>query len=454
MAITYTMVQLLDRLGLEYTRSNNLDCPFCGKKKKLHFSNESNFWKCPVCSASGGVLHFYARYQLGMETLPPSKEEKGALAEKLREFMGDSNSDMQRVKGQERKAPPAPAIVPVADDNRLHTIYSAMAALPIFQLQPAHKKELMRRGLSATQVERNGYRSYPAKSEIPPYITDIYNAVDPKLKEDHTTRKANQIKLGLYVAKTLEADGHKLDGIPGFYKFGPHWCLTYCPGILIPTRNILGQIVIWQVRRNIDPKYMTLSCGSLPGAVTASVSRCHFPLGNHPLSDVVKTVFTEGPLKADVACALHHDPATFVAIPGINTTKDLLAHSEMFRKAGITQLHNALDMDKLTNPNVRKGSNALCDALRKRGLQVIPMYWGDDYAEYKLFAYRLIAKARGVFIPAINPSFPIFEKLNIVADALNRADIDPGRMDGGLSYWDPSSKGIDDYLFSLNPKSK
>lgn len=117
------------------------------------------------------------------------------------------------------------------------------------------------------------------------------NSVPDEIRNQVSEKKAAHIQLGLYVANCLEREGHSLQGIPGFFKFGSHWCLTYSPGILIPTRNIQGQIVIWQVRRKYEPKYLTLSCGSLPGAVTDTVSRCHFPLGNSPLSDIIHDFF-------------------------------------------------------------------------------------------------------------------------------------------------------------------
>lgn len=448
MAETYTMSQLLDRIGLEYTGRNNLDCPFCGKKKKLHFDANSNLWKCPVCKASGGVLHFYARYQLGMEQLPYSKSDRGELAKQLREFMGDTNIASPGYKPA-HKAPAKPTVVPVADDITLHTVYAAMAALPVFQLLPEHKKELNRRGLTNEQIVRNGYRTFPVRTSIPKEIVEMYNSVPCDIRKGVSEKKAAHIQLGLYVANCLEREGHDLQGIPGFYKFGPYWCLTYSPGILIPTRNINGQIVIWQVRRKFEPKYLTLSCGSLPGAVTDTVSRCHFPLGNSPLSDIYRVIFTEGPLKADVTCALSHVPAFYVAIPGINTTKDLFSQTDMFKKGGVTQLYNGLDMDKLTNPHVRSGSKEIAETFRKSGLEVIPMYWGEEYATQKLAVYRVVAKAHHLSLSHIPTDIPVFDQLNLTAKVLNDAGFDPGKTESVQCYWEPETKGIDDYYFSL-----
>ena len=130
-------------------------------------------------------------------------------------------------------------------------------------------------------------------------------------------------------------------------------------------------------------------------------------------------------------------------------TKDLLENCKFFKKAGVTEIHNALDMDRLTNPNVRRGSAELDKALLEKGLKVIPMYWAEKYATEQLMIYQVIARVRGVTVPSYNYRLPVFEKLNIVADALNRAGIDPGKA---AQYWDPDTKGIDDYLFSLRPQ--
>lgn len=451
MAVAVTLKELRDKLGIETNARNYTDCPFCGGKKKLHFSDEKEMWNCFNCKSSGRALTFYARYQLGMDSLPSDKEERSKLSKQLQEFMG--YTDDSAVNRPAPKRPTGPKR-PVAKDSQLHAVYTAMASLAIFTLSSEHKKELKKRGLTTRQIERNGYRTFPAKTQIPAHIVDLYNSVDPALKDGFSRKKAEQIQLGLYVAKQLEERGHKLDGIPGFYKFGEHWCLIYCPGILIPTRNISGQIVVWQVRRKFEPKYLTLSCSEYPGAVDDNISRCHFPLSNDPLANEIRVIFTEGPLKADVSKALTNDPCAFVAIPGINNTKDLLRNCKAIRKAGVTELHNALDMDRLTNPNVREGSAKLCTEIQKRGLKVVPMYWGEQYATEQLTIYRWIAKSRRVAVPSSPPRLSVYDKLNLVADALYKAGINPGKQSENSQYWEPSTKGIDDYLFSNIQRKK
>lgn len=508
-----TLAALRDKLGIDVNAGSNAYCPFCGKtnRKTLHFNDSSNLWHCPSCKASGGVLHLYARYQLGIEELPPDKEQRKELWKAMYEFMGYNDPVIRRNRP---KPKPVPKALEAAPDAQVHAIYSAMASLAEFHLSADHKKALRKRGLSDALIERNGYRTFPYRTRIPDRIVQRYESVDYSLRKDFSSKKAMQIKLGLHVAALLEDRGLNLEGIPGFYKFGPYWCLTYNPGLLIPTRNIHGEIVRWQVRKDFgETKYMTLSCGTKPGAVNGEVSRCHFPLGNAKLTDpAAKVVFTEGPLKADIASALNNDPCIFMAVHGVNNTKDLYANCKKLKEAGITTVYNAFDMDRYTNPNVREATKAICDQMEAIGLKVVPMCWGEEHAakmlaDYSsiacekgiqmpdlisqfsnreqlqiyagalqmagipflpnvpdeskadtiLLAYRSICTIRGISVPVMCYPLSVFDKLNIVADALNRAGIDPGKKkdeDSHDNYWEPTTKGIDDYLFSQIQKKE
>lgn len=443
--VPVSLQELRAKLGIETDSRGYIDCPFCKGKKKLHFSDERQDWNCFVCHSSGKSLAFYSKYVLGIE-LPDDKTERSKISDELQKFMG--YDDPQTPRPKVAPIPTRPKRLP-ASDSQCHAVYTAMASLAMFQLHPDHKKELKRRGLSGPVIEQNGYRTFPFKTNIPPHIVALYNSVDPKLRRNHSEKQAAHIQMGLLVAQLLQEKGHKLDGIPGFYKFGNHWCLFYLPGLMIPTRNIYGEIIRWQVRCNYgDAKYRTFSCKELPGAVTDDIARCHFPLKNTPLSKDIRVIFTEGPLKADVAISLSDDPCAYMAIPGVNMYEALMRHCEQLKQAGVTEVYNALDMDKLTNRNVREGSAKIEAEFAQRGLRVIPMYWAQQYAAQQLMLYMSIAYARGIQIPAHNYRLSVFEKLNLVADALNRADIDPGRAAPGAQHWESETKGIDDYLYS------
>ena len=458
------MSELLDCLGLEYTdRGNLLVCPFCGAKKSLHFNDDKGMWIGPKCNpqSSGKVLHFYARYVLGMDGIPRSKTERGKLSKQLCEFMGyETDETLQTIQ------PPQPKKktnrIPVAADTQLHAVYSAMAELPILRLSAGHRKELLKRGLTDEAIDRNSYRTMPEDfPNATPYI-DLYEKEGGEETRKLIYKKwrypAKYIQLGLAIASALQSKGLDLQGIPGFYQFGQSWCFWVNPGILIPTRNMKGEIVVWQVRRKVvrrgDPKYITAHCSSLPGAATDSVSRCHFPIGNAPLSANVPFIFTEGPLKGDVALCLFGKPAIFAAIPGISVIEDLLSYVEDFRAAGIKLAQNGFDMDKLTNPNVREGSDKLMQELRMRGMTVVQRYWGKRYAKYKLTVLNQIAKQHHVALPNV-ANLNVFDQLCSIAIAIEQAGITPCQYiinkkgDKASFYWEPETKGIDDYFLSI-----
>ena len=461
MAREILMSELLDRLGLEYTPRHTMNCPFCGSKKSFSFNDDKGMWICPKCKprSSGRVLHFFARYVKDMNELPSGKSQRGELAKEMREFMGYTDSETDK---RPRKLEPSPRKsasneIPVAPDTQLHAVYSAMAELPYLALTDQHRKNLQKRGLTDAAIKRNGYRTMPEEfSDAAPYIS-LYEKeggeATRRLIFDKWRYPAKYIQFGLKIAASLVSQGLDLQGVPGFYKFGNAWCFWVNPGILIPTRNIRGEIVIWQVRQFRDPKYMTCHCGKLPGAVTATVSRCHFPIGNAPLSADVPVIFTEGPLKADVTLCLYGKPVVFAAVPGIDVTEDLLRHIEDFRKAGITVMQNGFDMDKLTNPNVIKGSAELMKEIRMRGVAVQQLYWGDRYAEYKLMSLRHIAQFRNVTLRNDLQKLCVFDQLCAVSQALDDAHIEVCKIGSEKKkvsfYWEPETKGMDDYYLSI-----
>ena len=454
----YSLPDLLTRFGLEFDETRGkMDCPFCGGKRKINLKLSDDYWRCAKCGddAAGGVLHFYARYGLGMESLPPDKAGKGKVAKLLREFMEGVplQSDIIRTK------PPKPKeeAIPVASDEQLHKVYSAMAKLPSLQLQPQHKDNLLSRGLSEEAIQNNGYCSMPESVPVSDFYIKLYEEAGGEHRRSKNLDwiKAKYIRFGIMIAHSLVSQGLNLRGVPGFFKFGHVWCFWCVPGILIPTRNLAGQIVIWQVRKDTlhrkgDLRYITVSNQKLPGHVTESVSRCHFPLSNTPLEKASRVIITEGPLKADVALHLYRKPVCFLAIPGISTTKDMFRYVPEFKKHGHTAVYNALDMDRFTNPNVRSGSETIKEKFKKQGIELMDMYWGTHYAVSKYTVLAMVARYRQVPV-CIPPHANAHERLNIVSAALDQANIATyitvdGKEDGDKYYWEPESKGIDDFL--------
>lgn len=454
----YTLPELLDRLGFDYDYDRGkMDCPFCGSKRKLSLDWEENQYRCPKCGQSGGVFHMFAYFQKGytLEKKAP-KAKKVEVAKELAEFMeGKTASNAKPPKPAKPKRPK----VPVAPDDKLHTVYSAMAKNPALQLTQSHREHLKNRGLTDEVIERNGYLSLPADMSVSDYYLKLYEQAGGETRRTHEMNwiPKKQILFGLMIAHHIISQGLDVQGVPGFFQFGQFWAYWVNPGILIPTRNMKGQIVIWQVRRDKlrrkdDLRYITSSCKGLPGHVTENVSRCHFPIGNEIMETNATVLLTEGPLKADVASHLYGTPAFFIAIPGILNTKELYEKFiPILKEAGIKKIYNALDMDRLTNPNVRRGSKTIVNEFQKRGRIVVEdMYWGSQYAATTLMSLLLLAKLRKVPLPPVTTD-SVFERLSIVSEAMEQAKVTTllyRDSSGEAVAWEPRTKGIDDYLFN------
>jgi hypothetical protein len=442
-----------------------MDCFVCNEKKMIKLNFEKNFFRCPCCDNSGGVLHLYAKVALGIPSpkgMP--KKEFGKVSDALEQFM-EGSASVSRSDHQPSgpKEPRKPKIA-VAEDAQLHRIYSALLTIPALALIPSHREELMRRGLDDEAIQRNAYRSIPENYHVPDYYWTMYkdNGGEIRRRNNMGWITAYQIRFGLMVAHAIISQGLNPQGVPGFFKFGNVWCFLSIPGILIPTRNRIGQIVVFQVRRDKlirkkDSKYKTVGASALPNHVSTEFSRCHFPLGNAPLSKNNPVFITEGPLKADIACHLYGKPAIFAAIPGVTTRNDLLRNCRAFKKAGIWTVYNALDMDKVTNRNVRRGEATLSAELKKRGITLQNLFWDSTYAISKLLMFTQVAKLRNVSIPVFSQNTSVFDQLRAVSIALETAGIylcekKISEKEVVKYHWNPDTKGIDDYL--LNRKHK
>lgn len=453
----YTLADVVARCGLEVRSNGYANCPFCGDTRhKLHFDFDRDFFRCNACQASGRTLHFYARMVRGLEELPGSRQERKELSESLAEFMGD----VKPISPEDRRRKERQATIHIKSDSELHTVYSALYQIPELALSKEHFGALLKRGLTPEAIRRNAYRTIPEKMSVPDTICKF--VAEPESKEEFQKYQAarrklppDQVKAGLYLADCLVQQGFDLSGVPGFFRFRDRWCLRYIPGILIPTRNLTGQIVVNQVRRKLEPKYITLSCGGWPGAVTESVSRCHFPLGSSPISAGTSLVLTEGPLKADVAVSLSKGNLAMAAILGINATADFYSTIPALTALGMKVVLNGLDMDRLTNPNVGKGAAEIRKTLQEKGVPFQELYWGREYAEYKLCLFEAAAFAAHLAV-SYPPEATVFDKLFYVSKVLWKAGLNPCSAEiGGEKisyYWETETKGIDDALLkNKNP---
>ena len=307
-------------------------CPFCGDhgKGKYHLSlnTDTDQYRCNLCSVSGNSVTLYAKLK--------SVSNKEAY----RDLTGGSNVYVL-------PSQPVPKIQERQPRSLLerHAVYSEM--LSFLTLAPQHRKNLLERGLSAVRIRQKEYRSMP---------------------ETAASRRL--------LARLVSAN-QELLGIPGFYTREDVWTLAGPNGFLIPVRDKDGLIQGLKIRLDDasqpNRKYRWLSSrdGHLANG-TRSYSWIHVT------GDTTRkrAFLTEGPLKGDVASFLAND-ALFICTGGVNATKGL---KETIRSLGVTEVVEAMDMDQMTNLQVRNGVLAMRREVQGiKGIKYSKYTWNPAY---------------------------------------------------------------------------
>lgn len=232
---------------------------------------------------------------------------------------------------------------PVLLEQR-HAAYTDM--LEHLTLLDRHGENLLGRGLSEDRIRENGYRSMPE------------------------TERGRRL-----LADLLRSRGHDLRGVPGFRTYYGEWTLSGPNGFLIPVRNKDGLIQGLKIRLDEadypNRKYRWLSSRSLPNG-TRSYSWVHVT-GDRTRK---RAFLTEGPLKGDVASFLAKD-ALFICIGGVNALHGL---TDTIRELGVHEVVEAMDMDQMTNPNVRNAIRTMRVEVQKMpGIRYSKYTWNPAY---------------------------------------------------------------------------
>ena len=306
-------------------------CPFCGDhgpgKYHLSLNTDTDQYRCNLCGAHGNSVSLYARIN--------NVNNKEAYLE-LKEG-GNVYRFPQQPTPQNTERQPLPL-------EARHAAYTAM--LEHLTLLDRHGENLLGRGLSEERIRQNQYRSMPE------------------------TERGRRLLAGL-----LRSQGHELLGLPGFRTYYGEWTVSGPNGFLIPVRNKDGLIQGIKIRLDDETqpnrKYRWLSTRDMPDG-TRSYSYAHVT------GDTTKkrAYLTEGPLKGDVASFLAKD-ALFVCIGGVNAIHGL---KDTIRDLGVTEVVEAMDMDQMTNPNVRKAVLAIRREIQSiRRLRYTKYTWNPAY---------------------------------------------------------------------------
>jgi hypothetical protein len=310
-------------------------CPFCGDSQNpqhfhLYLEPEKGLYYCHRCGENGNVIELYAAMR-GVDTKTAYRELAGATYQ-LPEIRFDPSKII--------KIQPEENIAPVEKRDAVYRLL-----LELLPLLPHHRADLLRRGLSEAVIQRNAYRSLPARPE-------------------------NRLRISGELAKRCDPSG-----VPGFYiNEAGNWDMVSAPGYLIPVRDPKGLIQGMQVRLdNVKNghKYVWFSSRGRKGGCGAKVwVHVADPIGKPPEGRVW---LTEGPLKADAAaCFLG---VRFLGVPGATAWSNVL---ETAKGVGAKEVVIAYDADQKENPVVKKAADGLAQELKENGLAVVPAEWPPE----------------------------------------------------------------------------
>ena len=324
MATAPDAVSVARNLGLKFVKNGPGDerifwCPFgCdddSRPREGHFyiNNRSTQCFCHKCGWEGNLLTLYA--QLKRVDRKTARRELG-------------------VEDDTIPAPPPKknGIAPVERRNRVYRTF-----LSVLSLDPAHKQDLLRRGLDEGAIFRRGYRSVP---QDPPFRWKA--------------------------ARFLLQKHGNLEGIPGFCekagRKGPYWDFLSPRGYFIPVRNHDGLVQALKIRLD-SGGYVWFSSEGHPRG-SSSGSPPHYTGGKG------RICVTEGPLKADVAHHLSGLP--FVGTGGVHAVKEV---PDLLRLLGASDVLVAFDADQFTNRNIRRALQDFLQELKRRGFRARSLAW-------------------------------------------------------------------------------
>lgn len=315
-------------------------CPFCGDATyHLYINPAKERFKCQRCGTDGNSVTLYAR-------LHGITNAKAAFALKNEfELPSTGTPDMYNIRE-------IPTVTTKSREER-HTVYYDM--LQLLNLTEKHRQNLRNRGLSDKHINQFMYKSIP--------LDDVFRRI---------------------VIEKLSKK-HELIGIPGFYrdKFGDiQMLINRYGGMFIPVCDKDGYIQGLQIRLDIpegvkEKRFRWFSSSSFrDGAKTKSWI--------HIVGDINATeaCITEGPMKSDISSVLS-DGWLFIGLPGVNSIELLPGVLQGLPR--LEKVYEALDMDKISNLNVKNALIKLNSILDANGIEHEKCYWNymykgiDDY---------------------------------------------------------------------------
>lgn len=326
--------------------SFNIDCPYCGGRKKLNINVGKGVFNCPKCNSGGGAVALYALFKYGIE--PKELKQDEATRRKMFREINNGNgacSEVSYTKAPEMLKSEQIDVDP-SDIVMRDKIYNEF--LSKLSLNSTHYNDLIRRGLRDEDIVSGGYKSVPAPTEAKNIIKEMLST--------HSLQE--------------------FIGVPGFYlnDNGEVTLSKLNDGYFIPCKNTAGQIEGMQIRfsnPSSGPKYKWLSSVSMKKGAGA-YAWSHFV--GYPANIVY---LTEGILKANIINRFLDMPV--IGMPGVNALKHLDDILIYLKSVGVETIVPAFDMDMFTNIHVLNAYKRLVDHLVSMGFKVAPTKWDEKY---------------------------------------------------------------------------
>lgn len=369
----------------------DIDCPFCNRKRKAHVSYPKKVYRCNACGESGSLIKLHMKAL----NLSSTKEAKHDLDKRWESLSKEEKENLKESAKKARELAIEKEKEPMYVGTR-NIIYQNL--LYLLELKEEDKNDLLRRGLTLEEIERNSYKSYPQGSLV--YLAEESFLMAKK-------QGVGKLEFIKHYADTLPEIP-----IPGYYTRNGDICLVERKnaGYLVPVRNEYKQIEAFQIR-NLLPddatkeakesfrKYTWLSSSEKEtGIGVRDIEQVHFSGFSLNGGEAPKTVLlTEGCLKADVASSLMKqlgitkDYAPFIAVMGVNSTSHLPKVLKKLKDRGTETIQVCFDMDYKSKEQVESAREKVKELIESTGLVAKMMNWDDKYKgidDYLLFKYN------------------------------------------------------------------
>lgn len=211
------------------------------------------------------------------------------------------------------------------------------------RLSPDHRNDLLRRGLTDSQIDAGLYKTLP------------------------------QAGRGTAAKMVLAELGQDFETVPGFVRSERGPIIVAPAGLLVPVLDLAGRIVALKLRvenaASDDGKYLYLSSAKYGGPGPGSPP--HVPVGVCGPVECLR--ITEGELKADVATALSGVPT--LSFPGVSSWRTVMP---LLKNLETKTVLVAFDADADRNRHVAKALLDCCCELQAAGFEVNLERWSAE----------------------------------------------------------------------------